>query len=284
MRSRLSLATYSMVLTASCAVITCAQSPPPGQVVRDRFGAIVRGDVTTKKLALVFTGGKYGEGTEPILNALKERRIRAAFFVTGEFLQQPELAKLLKRAVMEGHYIGPHSDSHPLYCLWDDRDKTLVTREFFNADLHKNIAELQAMGVVPRGAVSPKLQTSSLGETRPRVPTLFIPPYEWYNADQVRWSREMGFTLINFTPGSGSNRDYAPEGDARFVPARKIYDDILAYEQKDPHGLNGFFLLLHLGSSRKDPFHPRIGSLCDELAKRGYEFARVDELCHQAGR
>jgi len=57
-----------------------------------------------------------------------------------------------------------------------------------------------------------------------------------------------------------------------------MYDDILAYERKDPHGLNGFVLLLHLGSGRKDPFHPMLGPLCDELSKRGYEFERVDGL------
>jgi hypothetical protein len=84
--------------------------------------------------------------------------------------------------------------------------------------------------------------------------------------------------LINFTPGSGSNRDYAPESDRHFAPSRKLYDDILAYEEKDPHGFNGFVLLLHLGSGRKDPFHPLLGSLCDELGRRGYRFVRVDEL------
>jgi endoglucanase len=275
MNSKRSLSACCVLLAVIHSPPAPAQPPTPEQVVRDRYGAIIRGEVTAKKLALVFTGGKYGEGTAPILDALKERKLKAAFFVTGEYLQQPALAKLLKRAVAEGHYVGPHSDSHPLYCSWDDRDKSLVTREFFTDDLRKNIAELETLGAL-RGR-SP--QATRRGE----MPRLFIPPYEWYNADQVRWSRDMGITLINFTPGSGSNRDYAPEGDARFVSARTIYDDILAYEQKDTHGLNGFFLLLHLGSSRKDPFHPLIGSLCDELNKRGYEFVRVDELCHDAG-
>jgi peptidoglycan/xylan/chitin deacetylase (PgdA/CDA1 family) len=138
----------------------------------------------------------------------------------------------------------------------------LVTEEFFKEDLRKNIAALQKLGAL-----------------RGKMPRLFIPPYEWYNGDQVRWSRAMGVTLINFTPGSGSNRDYAPEGDPRFVPARTIYNDILAYEEKDRHGLNGFILLLHLGSGRKDAFHPLLGPLCDELANRGYRFVRIDKLC-----
>ena len=61
-------------------------------------------------------------------------------------------------------------------------------------------------------------------------------------------------------------------------PSEKLRDDILAYEQKAPHGLCGFILLLHVGSERKDPFHPQLGSLCDLLKQRGYEFVRVDKL------
>jgi peptidoglycan/xylan/chitin deacetylase (PgdA/CDA1 family) len=231
------------------------------RVVRDKYSAIIRGDVRAKKLSLVLTGDKRGEGTEVILDVLKNHEIKAGLFVTGNFVRDEQLQRLLQRAIVEGHYVGPHSDSHPLYCDWKQRDKTLITREFFVRDLEKNIAGLHQLGAM-----------------RGTMPRLFIAPYEWYNGEQVRWARELGVTLINFTPGSGSNRDYAPEGDPRFVPSRRIYDDILAYEKKDPHGLNGFVLLLHLGSGRKDPFHLLLGQLCDELSKRSYEFVRIDEL------
>jgi peptidoglycan/xylan/chitin deacetylase (PgdA/CDA1 family) len=62
------------------------------------------------------------------------------------------------------------------------------------------------------------------------------------------------------------------------VPSKQIISDILKYEQKDPHGLNGFLLLLHVGSERRDKTFPLLGSLIEELKKRGYDFARVDEL------
>jgi peptidoglycan/xylan/chitin deacetylase (PgdA/CDA1 family) len=231
------------------------------RLVCDQYGAIVRGDVTVKRIALLFTGDEFGESTVPILDALKARGLKASFFVTGNFLRKAELRPLVARIVEEGHYLGPHSDSHPLYCDWENREKSLVSREFFAADLRKNIAALQAAGAMRKG-----------------TPVYFVPPYEWYNAEQVAWSRELGVRLVNFTPGSGSNRDYAPEGDKRFVSSQRIYDDILAYQARDRHGLNGFLLLLHLGSGRKDPFHPRLGPLCDELTKRGYAFERVDQL------
>lgn len=235
-----------------------AQAAEP---VHDSFGGIVRGDVQVKKLALVFTGDDHGESTEPILDTLKQRKLHASLFVTGNFLRQPKLTTLLKRAIAEGHYVGPHSDRHLLYAAWEDRSKSLVTREEFAADLRQNISDLRALGALQENGA-----------------TYFVPPYEQFNRDQVEWARELGVTLINFTPGSGSNRDYAPEGNAHFVTSQRIYDEILARERRDAHGLNGFILLLHLGSGRNDPFHPRLGPLCDELKKRGYDFLRVDEM------
>jgi peptidoglycan/xylan/chitin deacetylase (PgdA/CDA1 family) len=260
-RTRLVIAIAAAAFTA----VAGQAEPPKSGLVRDPYGAIIRGDVNAKKLALVFTGDEKAESMAPILDELQDRKLKAAFFLTGKFVRNPKFLPLVKRAIRDGHCVGPHSDSHPLYCSWDDRDKSLVTEDFFTADLERNIASLRKLGALRDGGQ-----------------TLFIPPYEWFNRDQVRWSKSLGVRLINFTPGSRSNRDYAPEGDAAFVPSQKIYDDILAYEKKDPHGLNGYILLLHVGSGRKDPFHPRLGPLLEELTKRGYEFERVDELLKES--
>jgi peptidoglycan/xylan/chitin deacetylase (PgdA/CDA1 family) len=258
------------VLLAGCAGRPTGHATPrPGSTLPTSrptwtytLGAPVRGDTSQKRIALIFTGGDFGEGTPHILDALGERHLKASFFVTGGFLRKPELLAYVRRAITQGHYVGPHSDSHPLYAPWEDRSRTLVPEEFFRDDLQRNIDDLRALG-----ALRDK-----------RQPVYFIPPFEWYNADQVQWSREMNVVLFNFTPGSGSNRDYAPEGNKAFVPSPKLVDDILAYEQKDPHGLSGFLLLLHLGSQRQDKVHPEIPRLLDELTQRGYTFVRIDDM------
>lgn len=221
-------------------------------------GGITRGDVSKKQIALVFTGGDFGEGAEHILDVLKQEKISASLFVTGDFLKKPEHVASLKRAVAEGHYLGPHSDKHLLYCAWENRKKTLVTEAEFRADLEKNIADLKALGA--------------------QEPVFFIPPYEYFNGDQVKWSQALGVTLFNFTPGSGSNRDYMPESEKKFTPSVEILKGILAYEQKDPRGLNGFLLLLHLGANRKDKMFLQLEPLVKELKARGYSFVRVDEM------
>lgn len=251
----------SIIMVLSCASALGQERPLRQPPHRDPYGAIIRGDTSSKKLTLVFTGGDHGESTAPILDTLKARNVKAAFFVTGGFLRQDDLKPQLRRMMDEGHYLGPHSDSHPLYCDWQDREESLVTESFFAADLRKNLADLRALGALPAGK-----------------PIYFIPPYEWYNRDQAAWCRKLDVRLINFTPGSGSNRDYAPERDPAFVPSQRIYDDVLTYEKTVPHGLNGFLLLFHLGSGRADPFHPYLGPLCDELTRRGYQFVPLDEL------
>jgi len=225
-------------------------------------GGVIRGDTSKKQIALIFTGGDFGEGAPHVLDTLKAADIKASFFVTGDYLRHRELQAGVHRIVAEGHYLGPHSDSHPLYCPWEDRSKTLVTQEFFRNDLQKNIDDLRR----------------DFGALADKKPVYFIPPYEWYNADQSRWAAGMNVLLFNFTPGSGSNRDWAPESEKSFVPSQKIIDDILAYEQKDPHGLNGFLLLLHVGSQRKDKTFLLLGPLLKELKSRGYSFVRIDEM------
>lgn len=253
-----------LAIVAAGVVVAHAQSDSGDRFVRNPDGVIIRGDVSTKRLALIFTGDTFGESTQPILDTLKQRNIHAGFFVTGNFIRQPALHKLLERAVAEGHYAGPHSDSHPLYASWDEPHKTLVTEAFFAGDLQKNIADLRALGALTKGQ-----------------PLLFIPPYEHCNREQVAWARKLGVTLFNLSPGSGSTRDYIREGAPHFASSQNILDDILSFEAKSPRGLNGFILLLHLGSGRKDPFHPLLGQLCDEIARRGYKFVRIDELLRQ---
>jgi peptidoglycan/xylan/chitin deacetylase (PgdA/CDA1 family) len=227
---------------------------------------VIRGRTAEKKLALVFTGGDYGEGGSHVRFVLAARKVRANFFFTGGFLRRKEFQDLVRGLVRDGHYVGPHSDGHLLYCDWDDRSKTLVSRERFAADLLANYEELERFGVRRESA------------------RFFMPPYEWFNRDIVRWAGELGVVVVNFTPGASSNADYATPDMAGYLSSREIYERILAYEKHDPDGLNGFILLLHIGTAeeRTDKFYLMLGPLIDELRARGYGFVRIDKLLRAA--
>ncbi len=231
--------------------------PPEWSLVH---GGVVRGDSTQPRIALVFTGGDHGEGTPHILDALADRDVTASFFVTGGYLANPDHAGYVRTMVRAGHYVGPHSHAHLLYCPWENRDESLVTEREFKEDLRANIAALRGQGV-------------RFGE-----PIYFIPPFEWYNRQHAEWAQQAGCLLFNYTPGSGSHRDWAPEGHKAFRPSRQIVEDILAHERREPDGLNGHILLLHLGSLRQDKMHRLLGELIDALHQCGYHFRRIDEL------
>lgn len=241
-------------------------TPRPASDYTWDHDAIIRGPRDRKRMALVFTGGEFGEGGPEILDTLQSRGIKGSFFFTGDFLRKPEYDPIIRRIIAEGHYLGPHGDAHLLYCPWDDRRKTLVTREEFTRDLQKNIDDL-----VDRGADRNAMNW-------------WIPPYEWYNTDITEWSLAAGIRLFNFTPGTSSNADYTEETDRRYIASSVIYYKILEYESSHLDGLNGFLLLTHVGAGagRPDKFFRRLPVLVDELMRRGYEFVRVDELLADA--
>jgi peptidoglycan/xylan/chitin deacetylase (PgdA/CDA1 family) len=248
------------LLALLCAPCLAVQGAPGGM---ERFeGGIIRGSTATRRIALEFTGHEFAEGGAVILDELARRGARASFFLTGDFLRRAEFASLVRRIVADGHYLGPHSDKHLLYCDWASRGTTLVTKDTFTRDLEDNVRAIEMFGV-RRGGVR-----------------YWVPAYEWYNAEIAAWSAGLGLTLVNFTPGTKSNADYTGEGDRNFVPSQQIVDSILAREQTDPAGLNGWLLLLHIGAgpARADKMHNRIGALLDVLSARGYRFVRVDEL------
>lgn len=67
-------------------------------------------DEEVKKVALTFDDGPNGLYTEPLLDGLKERGVRATFFVLGSEVER--FPELVRRESEEGHLVGVHSYKH----------------------------------------------------------------------------------------------------------------------------------------------------------------------------
>jgi len=145
-RTKLLAAAGFLFLAFMLGLVIPVRSQPTIKFSYDR-GGIVRGPVDKKQVALVFSADFYGQGIEFILDELSRQGIRASFFLTGNFLRQSEFQPLVKKILQAGHYVGPHSNRHLLYCDWKDREKTLVSKEEFLADLNDNYAELEKFGL-----------------------------------------------------------------------------------------------------------------------------------------
>lgn len=225
-------------------------------------GAIIRGDSTKKNISLVFTGHEFGEGGKVITKTLEAEKIKASFFFTGKFYSNLRFRSLISGLQKEGHYMGAHSDWHLLYCDWGKRDSLFVTRDQFRKDLSSNYVRMEWYKIPEEKA------------------KYFLPPYEWYNDSVAAWTNEMGLQLINFTPGTRSNADYTTPADKNYRSSEEIYNSIINYEQTNPAGLNGFILLLHIGTDpkRTDKFYHRLPELISYLKLKGYHFQTVDQL------
>jgi peptidoglycan/xylan/chitin deacetylase (PgdA/CDA1 family) len=226
------------------------------------LGGIVRGDTNQLSLSIVFTGGDFGDGGEHILHVLKTRQVKSSFFFTGDFYRNHSFSEIIGKLKDDGHFLGAHSDKHLLYCDWTRRDSLLVNKEEFLADLNANYEEMEKFGI-------------SRSEAK-----YFIPPYEWYNDSISCWTEEAGLQLINFTPGTLSNADYTTPDMKNYKSSETIFQSIVEYEKRSSCGLNGFILLIHIGTApeRTDKFYLHLDDLILWLKTHGYQLVRIDEL------
>ena len=63
-------------------------------------------------VALTFDDGPNASSTPILLDGLKERKVRATFFLIGENVEKDENEKIVKRMYEEGHLIGNHTYRH----------------------------------------------------------------------------------------------------------------------------------------------------------------------------
>ena len=138
----------------------------------------------------------------------------------------------------------------------------MVTEQQFKNDLEDNYAEMKKYGVAKSQAA------------------YFLPPYEWYNDTIAAWTKELGLQLTNFTPGTRSTADYTMPDMKNYRSSEEIYNSIINYEQSKPAGLNGFILLVHIGTDlkRTDKFYHRLPQLIKYLKTKGYQFQTVNQL------
>ena len=210
----------------------------------------------------MFTGHEFADGGEFIHKTLEKENIKASFFFTGDFYRNNDFYPVIRKIKKRGHYLAAHSDKHLLYCDWARRDSLLVTKKQFRFDLADNYTAMAWHGINVRSV------------------KYFLPPYEWYNDTIANWTKQLGFSLINFTPGTRSNADYTTPNDKNYRNSDEIYNSIINYEQTKPAGLNGFILLLHIGTDpkRTDKFYHRLPELIKYLKAKGYHFQTVDQL------
>lgn len=244
------------VLFFCCAIHVQAQHYAVDKALQEEHGAYYRGDTSQKVIYLNFTAHEFYEGLPYVRKVLDSFDIKASFFLTGDFVRkEPGWVKQLYK---DGHYIGAHSNKHLLYCDWTKRDSLLETIPTIKEDLRDNVKALKKL----------KIPLEKMN--------FFMPPYEWYNKEIYDLVKKMGLIMVNFTPGTSSNADYTTPGMKNYTSSDTIIQRIKRYERFNPAGMNGFHLLIHVGTepARTDKLYTRLPELISYLISKGYRFER----------
>ena len=118
-------------------------------------------------IAMTYDDGPHAANTPRLLDMLKQRGIKATFFVVGQCVA--EYPAIMKRIVAEGHEVANHSWSHPL---------------------------LSKMG---EGSVTEQLQKThdAIVNTTGVTPKIMRPPYGGFTATQRAWANaKWGYKII----------------------------------------------------------------------------------------
>ena len=98
------------------------------------YDEIAMGNEEDKYVYLTFDNGYEAGYTASILDTLKANDVKAAFFITGHYLNSQE--ELVKRMIDEGHIVGNHTVNH--YSM-PDIDDEKIKNEIMN--LHTSLYE-----------------------------------------------------------------------------------------------------------------------------------------------
>lgn len=131
------------------------------------------GKFTGKKLvALTFDDGPNGVTTPRLLDILREKQVRATFFMLGRMMQNfPEVAK---RAEMEGHEVESHTMYH--------NDLTKLSREGVESDMQ--VTDGVFLKVLGR---KPRLMRPPYGAMNEAVRGMVGRPLVYWTVDTLDW-------------------------------------------------------------------------------------------------
>ena len=206
------------------------------------FGPTLLGGADGSELALTFDDGPNERYTQEILEYLANYRVRATFFMIGDYVRQ--LPGLARQVLAAGHVVGNHTMRHPNLMY---QSPARVRAELLDC-------------------------TRMLEDTVGAPVKYFRPPFGGRRPDVLRTAREMGLVpvLWNATGYDWRRRD--PE---------QIYSSLRRSVLRNRRGGRGSTLLLHDGGPGGVGVHrsatvTAVPLLLHRLKREQFRFVSVD--------
>ncbi len=212
------------------------------EAVRDAANSTAPGKAWPRKVYLTFDDGP-SANTAKILDILKKYKVKGNFFVVGT--EDPELQKMYKRIVDEGHVLCMHSYSHRYNEIYSSVDA-------FTADLDKISALLKDVtGSVPKIYRFPGGSSNSVSR---------LPMTEF-----IKILDERGITYYDWNVVAG-------DATNPMLPAEKIIENSLC----DLNEYEEAMILFH-DLSNKTSTVEALPTIIEAIQKNGITIAPIDD-------
>lgn len=196
----------------------------------------------SRKVYLTFDDGP-SENTAKILDILKEKNVKATFFVIGQ--EDEESKELYQRIVAEGHTLGMHSFSHKYSVIYQ-------SLESFSEDMaHLQAYLSEVTGVTPEILRFPGGSSNQVSNTD--------------MTEFIRFLKEKGITYYDWNVASGdaTSQAYTPD-----ELVQNVMNDVERYETS--------IVLMH-DASNKSGTVEALPVMIDKLQELGAELLPIDE-------
>ncbi|HEY9594303.1 MAG TPA: polysaccharide deacetylase family protein [Spirochaetia bacterium] len=212
--------------------------------------------IRRREVSLVFNAVDSAEGLTRILNTLSAYKVRATFFVNGEFIRRYPDA--VKEIADSGHEVG--SLFYAYFNMTDSR--FTVDRDFVKSGLARNEDDYYAA-------------------TGKELTLLWHAPYYIVNSSVIAAAAEMSYLYVGRDLDSYDWVTATESNEARgiYLPAADLVERILA--QKKP----GSIIPLQVGAGegkRDDYLFQKLDIMINELSRRGYDIVPVSTLIEHA--
>jgi peptidoglycan/xylan/chitin deacetylase (PgdA/CDA1 family) len=137
-----------------------------------------------RKIAITFDDGPSAEHTPVLLDGLKERGVKATFFLIGKNIEKDGNSQIVKRMYEEGHLIGNHTYNHVEITKVDNEtayQEIMKTNEIIQNITGREVEYMRP----PFGLWQKKLEQK-----------IHVLPVMW-NIDPLDWATENADEIVN---------------------------------------------------------------------------------------
>ena len=191
-------------------------------------------DVPGNSVYLTFDDGPNPRATSKVLAVLNKFGVKACFFLLGR--NAKEYPALVRAIADDGHTIGNHSFNHSNLVF---RRKDFVRREIV-------------------------LTNEVIKEACGSTPTLFRPPFGFFDLRTLNTIRSLGMRLVHWT---NDTRDFEPHTNETHIGTMA-------------HRIGkGSIILLHDNDATSGRIESVLPALIRSLLDRGHTISPLDERC-----